>query len=64
MFTDDKLENLQKLIEGKQILFKHVFMTGQLEVGITENQILFPRFPLACEPDAVNAYTEFISRLC
>lgn len=25
MFTDDKLENLQKLIEGKQTLFKHAF---------------------------------------
>lgn len=25
LFTDDKLENLQKLIEGKQTLFKYVF---------------------------------------
>ena len=25
MFTDDKLVNLQKLIEGKQTLFKHAF---------------------------------------
>ncbi len=25
MFTDGKLENLQKLIEGKQTLFKHAF---------------------------------------
>lgn len=36
MFTDDKLENLQKLIEGKQTLFKHAFLTEQLEVVITE----------------------------
>ena len=27
MFTDGKLENLQKLIEGKQTLFKHAFLT-------------------------------------
>ena len=36
MFTDDKLENLQKLIEGKQTLFKHAFLIEQLEVVITE----------------------------
>ena len=64
MFTDDKLENLQKLIEGKQTLFKHAFLTEQLEVVITENQVSFPWFPLASELDAVNAYTEFISKLC
>lgn len=64
MFADDKLENLQKLIEGKQTLFKHAFLTEQLEVVITENQVSFPWFPLASEPDAVNAYTEFISKLC
>ena len=61
MLADDKLENLQKLIEGKQTLFKHAFLTEQLEVVITENQVSFPWFPLASEPDAVNAYTEFIS---
>ena len=27
LFTDDKLKNLQKLIEGKQTLFKHAFLT-------------------------------------
>lgn len=64
MLADDKLENLQKLIEGKQTLFKHAFLTEQLEVVITENQVSFPWFPLASEPDAVNAYTEFISKLC
>lgn len=64
MFTDDKLENLQKLIEGKQTLLKHAFRAEQLEVVITQNQVSFPWFPLAFEPDAVNAYTEFISKLC
>ena len=64
MFTDDKLENLQKLIEGKQTLMKHAFQAEQLDVKITDDQILFPWFPLASEPDAVNAYTEFISKLC
>ena len=44
MFTDDKLVNLQKLIEGKQTLFKHAFRVEQLEVAITENQVSFPWF--------------------
>ena len=30
MFTDGKLENLQKLIEGKQTLFKHAVRVEQL----------------------------------
>ena len=64
MFTDDKLENLQKLIEGKQTLFKHAFRAEQLEVVITRNQVSFPWFPLASESDVANAYTEFISKLC
>ena len=64
MFTDDKLENLQKLIEGKQTLFKHAFRAEQLEVVITQNQVSFPWFPLASESDVANAYTEFISKLC
>lgn len=37
MFIDDKLENLQKLIEGKQTLFKRAFRAEQLEVVITQN---------------------------
>lgn len=64
MFTDDKLENLQKLIEGKQTLFKHAFRVEQLEVAITKNQVSFPWFPLAFKSDVVSAYTEFISKLC
>ena len=64
MFTDDKLENLQMLIEGKQTLFKHAFRVEQLEVAITENQVSFLWFLLVPEQDAVNAYTEFISKLC
>ena len=64
MFTDDKLENLQRLIDGKQTLFKHAFRAEQLEVVISQNQVSFPWFPLASESDAVNAYTEFISKLC
>ena len=46
------------------MLFKHAFRAEQLEVVITQNQVSFPWFPLASEPDAVSAYTEFISKLC
>ena len=46
MFTDGKLENLQKLIEGKQTLMKHAFQAEQLDVKITDDQISFPGFHL------------------
>lgn len=35
-----------------------------MEVVITEKQVSFSWFPLASESDAVNAYTEFIFKLC
>ena len=46
MFTDGKLENLQKLIEGKLPLMKHAFQAEQLDVKITDDQISFPGFHL------------------
>lgn len=33
MFTDDKLDNLQKLVEGKQTLMKHAFRCFLLRLG-------------------------------
>lgn len=64
MFSEQALDNLKKLIAGKETIFKHAFRTEQLDVLEDLERISFPWFPLASEPDAVAAYTEFISKLC
>ena len=52
-FTDEQLENLQKLIYGKE----------SLPVEITEEKLLFPWFHLPLESEEIAAYTKLIGAL-
>lgn len=62
--TDTALENLQKIIANKQMLFQRTFRTDSTEVEITEEKINFIWFPYTMDSDEIAAYTQFISRLC
>lgn len=62
--TDMVLENLQKIIANKQILFQHAFRTDSTEIEITDEKINFTWFPYTADGDELAAYTQFISRLC
>ena len=62
--TDTALENLQKIIANKQMLFQRAFQTDSTEVEITEEKINFTWFPYTTDSDEIAAYTQFISRLC
>ena len=62
--TDTALENLQKIIANKQMLFQRAFRTDSTEVEITEEKINFTWFPYTVDGDDIAAYTQFISRLC
>jgi hypothetical protein len=62
--TDTALENLQKIIANKQMLFQRAFRTDSIEVEITEEKINFTWFPYTTDSDEIAAYTQFISRLC
>lgn len=62
--TDIALENLQKIIANKQMLFQRAFRTDSTEVEITEEKINFTWFPYTTDSDEIAAYTQFISRLC
>ena len=62
--TDTALENLQKIIANKQILFQRAFRTDSTEIEITEEKINFTWFPYTADGDEIAAYTQFISRLC
>lgn len=62
-FTDEQLENLQKLIYGKESLLKQALVIDALPVEITEEKILFPWFHLPLEPEEIAAYTKLIGAL-
>ena len=62
--TDMALENLQKIIANKQMLFQRAFRTDNTEIEITEEKINFTWFSYTADGDVIVAYTQFISRLC
>ena len=64
ILTDTALENLQKIIANKQILFQRAFRTDSTEIEITDEKINFTWFPYIVDGDDIAAYTQFISRLC
>ena len=64
IFIDMALENLQKIIANKQILFQRAFRTDSTEIGITKEKINITWFPYTTDVDEIAAYTQFITRLC
>ena len=58
------MENLQKIIANKQMLFQCAFRTDSTEVEITEEKINSTWLPYTTDSDEIAAYTQFISRLC
>lgn len=62
-FTDNALENLQKLVDSKAALMKKALAVDALPVEITEERVSFPWFAEA-DSDSAKAYTHFITALC
>jgi hypothetical protein len=63
-FTDTALENLKRLVESKSSLIKKALGTETLELEITDDKVGFPWFEDGTDPDAVKAYTHFVTALC
>lgn len=63
-FTPEKLENLQKLVESKDILIKEALGVNELPIQILTDRITFPWFPIDGDGDTVTAYSQFICALC
>lgn len=63
-FTDQALENLLRLAESKGNLIKSVFGTDSPQPVITEDTVSFAWFPATTEAEEVNAYTQFVFKLC
>ena len=56
--------NLTNLLTAKESLIKKALGIDDLGIEVTEDVISFPWFSEMPEPDAVKAYTHFISALC
>ncbi len=63
-FTDTALDNLKRLVESKSNLIKKALGTETLELEITDDKVRFPWFEDDTNPDAVKAYTHFVTALC
>jgi hypothetical protein len=62
-FTDTALENLKRLMESKGKLIKKALGAETLDIIITDDKVLFPWFADGSNPEAVKAYTHFVSAL-
>lgn len=62
-FTDNALENLQKLVDSKAALMKKALAVDALPVEVTEIKVSFPWFA-ETDSDSAAAYTHFITALC
>lgn len=62
-FTDNALENLQKLVDSKAALMKKALAVDALPVEVTEERVSFPWFA-ETDSDSAKAYTHFITALC
>ena len=63
-FTEEALQNLQKLINAKGSLIKKALSVDSLPVEIDDEKISFPWFPNVQDRETKDAYTYFITALC
>ncbi|MCL2509174.1 MAG: hypothetical protein FWF05_08370, partial [Oscillospiraceae bacterium] len=62
-FTPEKLDNLANMVAAREFLLRKALGTDDLAIRVTDDTIKFPWFR-SLEPEAVNAYSVFIERLC
>lgn len=62
-FTDEALENLNKLVESKASLFKKAFLTDDLLITEDDEKISFHWFS-NCDADSATTYAKFITAIC
>ena len=65
-FTDTALENLKRLVESKKNLISKSLGCQHLnlDIDVDNEKVRFPWFEDGTDPDAVKAYTHFVTALC
>jgi hypothetical protein len=62
-FSDDAIENLKRLVNGKASLIQKALRTENLTVTVTEDEITFPWWRRQPDADCSMAYAAFIGKL-
>ena len=63
-FTDNALQNLQRLIDSKSSLIKKALAVDNLPIEVDEEKISFPWFQDVKDSEESDTYTHFIAALC
>lgn len=63
-FTDKALDNLRRLVQSKGDLFSRAFGADVSQPMVDEEAVSFPWFPMTTEPAEINAYTQFVAKMC
>lgn len=63
-FTEEALQNLQKLIDAKGSLIKKALAVDSLPIEVDDEKISFPWFSDGQDGETAAAYTHFITALC
>lgn len=63
-FTETNLSILRQIVAAKAPLLQKAFLEDHIEVTESADTVNFPWFPFTAEPDEVNAYTTFVTKLC
>lgn len=64
MFTDSNLDNLKALVAAKGNLIRKSLGVPELPIEFTEHKVSFLWFPADPTPEELNAYGQFVSKLC
>lgn len=63
-FTEEAINNLEKLIASKASLIKKAIGAEALTLELTENTLRFPWFKHSADGNVVDAYIRFVAALC
>jgi hypothetical protein len=63
-FTEESIDNLEKLIASKAALIKKAVGAEALPIERTETTLKFPWFPSSASSGEVVAYSRFVGALC
>lgn len=63
-FTEESLQNLQKLIDAKGSLIKKALAVNSLPIEVNDEKILFPWFQDVKDSETIDSYTHFITAMC
>jgi len=64
LFSDADIEILQQIVTAKAPLLKKAFLADSIEAIVTDTTVSFPWFPFTADPDEINAYSTFVTKLC